>query len=157
LLGADVSTEISRATSAEASLDSALSAEISRATSVEATLDTKISDIISNTDLTQVDSFVETIGEFNTMIENNFNSIYAKKNTSSQAPNGIATVFPFVNEVKEGSEQVYLNGLLLEAGDYTPTLVNGMVTGVTFGAAPATADKVVFYGVYGNFTQVNFS
>ena len=83
--------------------------------------------------------------------------IYAKKNTSTQAPNGTATVFPFVNAVKEGSEQVYLNGLLLDAGDYSATVVNGMVTEVTFGAAPASADKVVFYGVYGNFTQVNFS
>ena len=156
LLGADVSTEISRATSAEASLDSALSAEISRATSIEGTLDVKISDIISNTDLTQVDSFVETINEFNSMIETNFDSIYAKKNTSSQAPNGTATVFPLVNAVKVGSEQVYLNGLMLDAGDYSTTVVDSEVTGITFNLAPDSGDKVIFYGVYGSFTNVDF-
>ena len=156
-LSSNIYAEESRAMSAEASLDSALSAEISRATSVEENLDALISDVISNTDLTQVDSFVETIDQFNSMIETNFNSIYAKKNTSTQAPNGTATVFPFVNAVKEGSEQVYLNGLLLDAGDYSATVVNGMVTEVTFGAAPVSADKVVFYGVYGNFTQVDFN
>ena len=152
-----MSAEVSRATSAEASLASGLSAEISRATSIEGTLDVKISDIISNADLTQVDSFVETIDQFNTMIENNFDSIYAKKNTSSQAPNGTATSFPLVNAVKVGSEQVFLNGLMLDAGDYTTTVANSEVTGITFGSAPAETDKVVFYGVYGTFTQVDFN
>jgi hypothetical protein len=61
-----------------------------------------------------------------------------------------------VNAVKVGSEQVYLNGLLLEAGDYTPNTANGEVTGVTFGVAPATTDKVVFYGVYGGISTITF-
>jgi len=107
--------------------------------------------------LTQVDSFVETIDQFNSMIENNFNAIYAKKNTSTQAPGDGATEFPFVNSVKIGSEQVYLNGLLLDAGDYTANQANGLVTGVTFASAPAATDKVIFYGVYGTFTSVDFS
>jgi hypothetical protein len=155
-LSSNIYAEESRAMSAEASLDSALSAEISRATSIEGTLDVKISDIISNTDLTQVDSFVETIDQFNSMIETNFDSIYAKKNTSSQAPNGTATVFPLVNAVKVGSEQVYLNGLMLDAGDYTTTVVSSEVTEITFNLAPDSGDKVVFYGVYGSFTNVDF-
>jgi hypothetical protein len=91
------------------------------------------------------------------MIETNFDAIYAKKNTSTQAPNGSATSFPFVNSVKVGSEQVYLNGLLMDAGDYTANESNGLVTGVTFGTAPASTDKVIFYGVYGTFTSVDFS
>ncbi len=46
---------------------------------------------------------------------------------------------------------------MLDAGDYTTTEVNGEVTGITFGSAPAATDKVVFYGVYGSFTQVDFN
>jgi hypothetical protein len=111
---------------------------------------------IKITDVTNIDSFVEVINEINAVNAANFNAIYAKKNTSTQAPNGTATAFPFVNAVKVGSEQVYLNGLLLEAGDYTPNTANGEVTGVTFGVAPATTDKVVFYGVYGGISTITF-
>jgi hypothetical protein len=46
--------------------------------------------------------------------------------------------------VRSGSEVVYLNGLLQEAGvEYT---VAGSV--VSFTTAPQTGDKVVIYGVY---------
>jgi hypothetical protein len=85
----------------------------------------------------------------------NSESIYAKKNTSSQAPNGTATVFGFVNAAKINSEQVYLNGLLQVAGvDYTATIAGNRITGIEFGTAPATTDSVIFYGVYGTFTSV---
>jgi len=155
LLGADLSTETSRATSAEASLDSALSAEISRATSIEGTLDGKISDIISNVDVNAIDSFTEVIAQANIVMSANSESIYAKKNTSAQAPNGTATVFNFVNAVKVDSEQVYLNGLLQVAGvDYTTTVSNNRVTGIEFTYAPASIDSVMFYGVYGSFTSL---
>ena len=46
---------------------------------------------------------------------------------------------------------------LLDAGDYTANQANGLVTGVTFASAPAATDKVIFYGVYGTFTSVDFS
>jgi hypothetical protein len=152
------SAEESRAMSAEASLDSALSAEISRATSVENNLDALISDVISNADVTKIDSFVETINEFNTMIENNFDSIYAKKNTSTQVPGDGAVEFPFVNHVKPGSEQVYLNGLLMSEDDYSVNLTSGLVSGITFATSsvPVATDKVMFYGVYGSFDSVVF-
>ena len=49
-----------------------------------------------------------------------------------------------------------MNGQLLDIdGDYTVNSANGMVTGITFGVAPATADKLTFYGVYGTLTTVS--
>jgi hypothetical protein len=85
----------------------------------------------------------------------NSEAIYAKKNTSAQAPNGTATVFSFVNAVKIDSEQVYLNGLLqVEGVDYTTSISGNRVTGITFGTAPALIDSVTFYGVYGTFSTI---
>ena len=164
---ADVDAEETRALAAEAALSASLVAEVAariadvnaeetRALAAEAGLSASIADIISNTDVTNIDSFVEVINEINTVNAANFDAVYAKKNTSTQAPNGTATAFPFVNAVKMDSEQVYLNGLLLEAGDYTVNTANGMATGVTFGVAPVATDKVVFYGVYGSLTTITF-
>jgi hypothetical protein len=85
----------------------------------------------------------------------NSEAVYSRKNTSNQAPNGSATVFEFVHSVKLDSEQVYLNGLLQVAGvDYTATIAGNRITGIEFGTAPATIDSVIFYGVWGVFSNI---
>jgi DNA-directed RNA polymerase subunit F len=156
----DVDAEESRAISAEASLASGLSSEISRAQSVEATLDSRIVDIISNVDVTSIDSFSEVVAEMSAEVSRaqsaeaslaaDFTNIYTKKNGVNETPDGTTTAFTFVNAVRANSESVYLNGLLLTQGDdYTlNTNGSGYVTGVTFITAPSVGDKVKAYGVY---------
>ena len=134
--------------SAEASLAAGLSAEISRATSKEATLSSQIVDIISNIDVTSIDSFSEVVTELND-IKDDFANIYNKRNTVSGTPNGTLTQFGFGTPVRLNSEQVYMNGLLQTPGDdYTATIANGMVTGIEFIVAPLVDFSIKAYGVY---------
>ena len=65
---ADVDAEEARAMAVEASLRSDLDAEIARAIEAEESLDARIVDIISNTDLTAIDSFTEIVN--NVGVEN---------------------------------------------------------------------------------------
>jgi hypothetical protein len=67
---------------------------------------------------------------------------YTVRETPSPAPNGVATVFTATGNAVPGSEQVYLNGVLMEPGagnDYTVT--NTPLT-VTFLFVPFPTDKI---------------
>ncbi len=150
VLSASIATEAAdRATAVtnlSASFETALAAEIAARIAADATLTQDVADILANTDITAIDSFKEVINNINTVNAANFDAVYAKKNTVTAAPNGTITAFTFTNAVKVGSEQVYLNGQLLDTdGDYTVNEAGGVVTGITFGVAPATADKLMFF------------
>jgi len=133
--------------SADQSLATALSSEISRAEaaedSLEVALSTEVSYLLANTDLTSIDSFAEVSDALAAQVSD-FTAIYFKKASFSGSINGTNADFTLADAVRSGSETVYLNGLLQEAGvEYT---VAGSV--ITFATAPSTGDKVVIYGVY---------
>jgi hypothetical protein len=129
-LMSQLSSEISRAEAAEDSLESALS--------------TEVSNLISNTDLTAIDSFSEVVAELSA-ITNDFENTYFKKVVVSGLVNGTNKNFTLASDVRTNSEAIYYNGLLQEAGvDYT---ISGGVN-VNFTYTPATGGKVTAYGVY---------
>ena len=133
--------------SADQSLATALSSEISRAEaaedSLEIALSSEVSYLLENTDLTSIDSFAEVSAALSAQVSD-FQAIYFHKSSFSGAINGSNAEFTLSAPVRSGSEVVYLNGLLQEAGvEYT---VAGSV--VSFTTAPQTGDKVVIYGVY---------
>jgi hypothetical protein len=132
---AAISSEVSRAEAAEDSLEVALSTEVSY--------------LIANTDLTSIDSFAEVSDAVASEVsraesaELSLANTYFRKATYTGAINGSNAVFAIDQTILAGSEAVYLNGLLLEAGDYS--LAGGSIT---FNSAPQSGDKVVVYGVY---------
>jgi hypothetical protein len=133
--------------SADQSLATALSSEISRAEaaedSLEIALSSEVSYLLANTDLTSIDSFAEVSDALAAQVSD-FTAIYFKKATFTGLINGTNDQFTLSSSVRGGSETVYLNGLLQEAGvDYT---VAGDV--ITFTSVPHTGDKVVIYAVY---------
>lgn len=66
------------------------------------------------------------------------NTNFIDKETPSGAVNGVNTLFTLANTPVLGSEHVYLNGLLLDAGDdYT---ISGTV--ITLTPAPLTGEKI---------------
>jgi hypothetical protein len=195
---AALSTEVARAESAEASLDTAVSdlsddtqsqigkldgalkdavgdlntklfeeAEVRAAG--DALLDGKIADIISNTDITSMDSFSEVSAEIeanfsdltetddfivntvNNLSQNVENFVYDRTPRMvgfNESPDGINDVFE--TEVEQGSEIVFLNGLMLREGDdYTKPMISAMGSPleITFNSAPAATDKIDVYGV----------
>ena len=140
-------------------LNKDLQDEISRAISVEAELDIKVTDIIENTDVSKIDSFVEVINEFNKVSAANFDSIYAKKVAITFDGDDEATL---ANPVKPESLQVYINGLMVElGGDYTEQVVDGAVSVVQFTGDALdlvqAGAKLGAYGVYGSFSSVGFN
>ena len=137
--------EIVRAQAAEEALQAALDAEIIRATEAEAGLDVKIVDIISNTDVTAIDSFTEVIQEVNDVTSSNYYSLmsYTQANRPSmlgfkESPemvdseeldedgNAIMVLRDtFTAPIIKGTHIVFLNGLmLLEGSDYTVQIVD---------------------------------
>ena len=198
-LGSALSTEVARAESAETSLETELGVvednlnyniksfigefdkklyeEKVERKSADDLLDGKIADIISNTDITSMDSFSEVSVE----IEANFSDLTAAikyeaeravsaegsietsvDNLSSNVenfilgrtprmigfnvpPDGINDVFKA--KLENGTEIVFLNGLMLREGaDYTK-LVGSKGPEFTFNSAPAATDKIDIYGV----------
>ncbi len=124
-----ISTEVSRAEAAEASIAADLSSEVAN--------------LIANTDLTAIDSFSEVVAELGAITEE-FNNTYFKKVTVSGLVDGENQDFTLAFEVRPNSEAIYYNGLLQEAGvDYNITGVN-----VNFNYMPAAGGKVTAYGVY---------
>ena len=137
-----------------ASLDQKIEEEINRAGEAEAALDGKISDIISNTDLTALDSFSEVeagvnagFAELKTMIldvvqnsiERNFGAIAADGTQVLFA--GYTTEYP----------KVFVNGILQEEGvDYTKASgIDGKgnpFSDITFTIAPVAGARVVVTG-----------
>ena len=148
--------EALRATAAEGLLSGRITSEVARATAAEAGLDGRIVDIISNIDVTAIDSFSETVSKVNTSFSTTSTSLsaYTISNRPSmkgfnEAPNAVRVLF--TSEVVLGTEIVFLNGLMQVSGalnDYTVTSnpITGMLM-VTFMTAPALADKVNIYGV----------
>ena len=133
--------------SADQSLATALSSEISRAEAAEGSLEialsSEVSYLLANTDLTSIDSFAEVSDALAAQVSD-FTAIYFKKASFSGSINGTNADFTLADAVRSGSETVYLNGLLQEAGvEYT---VAGNV--ITFATSPSNGDKVVIYGVY---------
>jgi len=162
---ADVDAEESRSVSAEASLnekvdiqsdwingiietfDNMIGNEISRATGAEASLETALSTevayLLSNTDLTAIDSFAEVSTEI-ANITNDFNNTYFKKVSVSGLVDGSNKNFTLGATVRFDSEAIYLNGVLQEKGeDYN---ITGGVN-VVFTFTPSKG-KVTAYGVY---------
>jgi hypothetical protein len=138
-------------------LQSDLEAEISRATSVEAGLETKVQNILSNTDLSKIDSFTELVDKINEVGARNFDSIYSKKTEVSYDP--VLKVLDLLKPLKVDSMMVFINGLMVERDvDYTETIVNGQVTSATLlGDAADLADlgaKLMAYGVHGDFENI---
>ena len=141
-----------------AKLNDELSAEIKRATEAELSLASDVADIIENTDVSKIDSFVEVINEINEKSAANFDSIYAKKvSVSFDGKEQVSLATP----VKPESMMLYINGLMVENGvDYTELVEGGMVSGaVLLGDALELAEagaKLASYGVHGSFTSIEF-
>ena len=136
---AEISNEISRAEAAEDSIATELS--------------TQVSYLISNIDVTEIDSFTEIVENLSTEISraesaelslsDDFANIYFRNAGVNETADGTITEFTFGSTLRTGSQAVYLNGLLQDAGDYTIT-----TTSVTFASAPEAGDKVTVYGMY---------
>jgi len=140
-------------------LNDELAAEIKRATAAEESLASDVANIIENTDVSKIDSFVEVINEFNKVSAANFDSIYAKK--VSVSFDGKEQIV-LANPVKPESMMLYINGLMVENGvDYTEIVEGGMVAGaVLLGDALYLAGagaKLAGYGVHGSFSSVEFN
>ena len=150
---AEISSEISRAEAAEASIAEELSSEVSY--------------LIANTDLGSIDSFAEIVSDLSSEVEraesaevsidtavNNLSTntedyVVANRpymNGFYGAPDGVTTVFDA--DVISGTHIVFLNGLMQTIGsDYTATNAsNGGIT-VTFNNAPTSTDTLRIYGV----------
>jgi hypothetical protein len=137
---AEISSEISRAEAAEDSIATELS--------------TQVSYLISNIDVTEIDSFSEIVENLSTEISraesaelslaDDFENIYFKKVAVAGTVDGTNDEFTLASTVRTDSEVIYLNGLLQVIGDdYT---IDGAT--LTFVAAPETGDKVAAYGMY---------
>ena len=137
---AEISSEISRAEAAEDSIATELS--------------TQVSYLISNIDVTEIDSFSEIVENLSTEVvraesaelslADDFENIYFKKVAVAGTVDGANDEFTLASTVRTDSEVIYLNGLLQVIGDdYT---IDGAT--LTFVAAPETGDKVAAYGMY---------
>jgi hypothetical protein len=77
-------------------------------------------------------------------------STYSHTTTVSGTQDGSNKVFTIGNTLATGSEQVFLNGILLDSGGSNDYIYDGATT-VTFQAAiaaPIAGDKIKVYGVY---------
>ena len=132
---AEISSEIARAEAAEASIAEELSTEVSY--------------LIANTDLGSIDSFAEVVADLSSEVtraesaELSLANTYFRKATYSGEMDGSNDEFQIDQTILAGSEAIYLNGLLMDGGDYS--LVEG---NITFNNPPQSDDKVVVYGVY---------
>ena len=144
-----------------AKIDADIAAEQAARIAGDEDLNEKVEDIISNTDVTKVDSFQEAIDKVNEIGAKNFDSIYSKKvGVTFDAATGVVSLS---SAVKPESMMLYINGLLVENGsDYTEEVrVDGMVSGATLsGDALDLANagaKLMSYGVHGTFENIQFA
>ena len=158
-LATNLNDEMKRAVVAELLLTSNLDAEIARAIGEESKLDVRVTDLISNTDLSENDSFAEAFAEVNRVNALNFDEIYSKA-IGSTFNSELGTIV-LDSEVKPGSHMFYMNGLLMaDKSDFTTTeSPSGYITGaVLIGDALALANSggaISTYGVYGNISEVS--
>ena len=136
VISSDLSAEVVRATSVEAVISSDLSTEVSRAESAETSLGVRIDNLLSNIAPEVIDSISEVLNTF------------YQKVTCVGDVDGTNVEFTPSTLLNDGSESVFLNGVLQDRGtDYTVTLSNGKVSMVTFVDTPQTGDKVNVYGI----------
>ena len=161
VLTADLSSEVVRAELAEVSLESAIADEQKARKNADASIEVRVNDIISNTDLTAIDSFTEVIENINTNMQTTYNDVdrYVVSNRPSMIgfdsfPDGKVT--KFTAKVVKGTEIVFLNGVMqLVDVDYTIATnesdfrdrESGISSDVTFTFVPAVTDKLNIYGV----------
>jgi hypothetical protein len=107
--------------------------------------------LISNIDVTEIDSFSEIVENVTNLSNNTNNYVVANRPTMigfNELPDG--TITEFTANVQAGSEIVFVNGLILTSGsDYDVSVdlsVDGVIT-VDFYSAPLATDKVNIYGV----------
>jgi hypothetical protein len=145
-------------------LQSAIDSEIEARELADSELDDKISDILSNTDITAIDSFTEVIVEVNSAFDSAYKNSYDFTIANrpymvgfNESPemidsgefdeNDEAIMVlrdTFTSDVVQGTQIVFLNGLmLLEGSDYS---VNDDGD-YEFNEAPALTDLVNIYGV----------
>jgi hypothetical protein len=130
-------------------------------TKAEEELGSRIDDAISNVDPAKMDSFGEVAEDVTTAMRANFDSIYQKR--VEVTFDGVDKVV-FASPVMAGSEMLIVNGLISEAGfDFTSLKDEGtgLIESVQF-----TGDfleviklgaRLGAYGVYGEFTSVDFN
>ena len=92
----------------------AIAAETARAQAAEAELVQDVADILSNTDITAVDSFTEVIAATNNALREQANN-YTKLQLGT-VDAGLATFTPSAT-ITSGSEQIFVNGLLQTMGN----------------------------------------
>jgi predicted house-cleaning noncanonical NTP pyrophosphatase (MazG superfamily) len=145
-------------------INKAIDSEIEARELADSELDDKISDILSNTDITAIDSFTEVIVEVNSAFDSAYKNSYDFTIANrpymvgfNESPemidsgefdeNDEAIMVlrdTFTSDVVQGTQIVFLNGLmLLEGSDYS---VNDDGD-YEFNEAPALTDLVNIYGV----------
>jgi len=148
---ADVDAEEARAIAAEGVLTSALSAEVSNRIAGDLGLDNKIADVLSNTDITKIDSFTEVVSSMDKLTGIDGNLIdYIKAVMPTMAINVEITAteaavgYAFANPTYAGTELVHLNGLMqVEGQDY---MLNAGGD-IEFYDAPRAGSRFSVYGV----------
>lgn len=84
-LSKGLSEEVARATEVEAELAKGLAEEIERAIKAEEGIDSKIADIISNTDLSSIDSFSEVVDSLNAEVADRIADVDAEEARAKDA------------------------------------------------------------------------
>jgi hypothetical protein len=136
-----------------AQLTSDLSDEVARAIAAEAGLDSKIVDIISNTDITSIDSFSEVVNNINSALDTVINgaSAYVVSNRPTmtefnESTDGLTT--SFTANIITGTHIVFLNGLMqFEGRDYAEDQMSPESLIVEFYTSPSIEDVLNVYGV----------
>ena len=112
----------------------------------DAALGSRVDDIISNTDLSSIDSFTEVQAAVDAAIASSMRNVYAQRNVATGNVDGLNKSFTLAAGMLENSEQVFLNGVLQDqTNDYA---VSG--TTLTMVAAPASGDLLEVFGVHGS-------
>ena len=149
---ADVDAEETRAIAAESLLQDAIDAEIAARIAADETLDGKIADIISNTDLTAIDSFTEVVDNLDAEIaraESAEESLdVAKLNLAGGTMTGTLSGTMIIADTLEGNilngNYIYTNQISAANGGGAPiTLVSNFdVNGnIIFGLPTPTGDN----------------
>ena len=155
----NLESETARAEAAEAALDAKIAAEQVRAEAAEGVLTTSVNSLIANSKEDAVDSMKEIVEGHNAAMAI-LKVAYARHQVQTAQPDGEATEFMFDKLLMAGSEQLYLNGQLMEVNlDY-------IVTGGEEGSlgfvidrgddegALVEGDRIVVYGVSADLSGV---
>ena len=145
------STEKARAEAAEASLATALAAEASTRLAADDKLDERVDNIISNTDIASIDSFTEVQLTVDGAIQSTAQQFVQKRVSFLEALDGIQVEFTLSDTLIANTDQVFLNGVLQDsASDYS---ISGNT--LTMVAAPAATDKLTVMGTCGSIFKMD--